>query len=49
LLPDYARPHTAAYTVETLKKLNCEILEHSPYSPDIAPSDYHLFGPFKQA
>jgi histone-lysine N-methyltransferase SETMAR len=49
LLPNYARPHTAAYTIETLKKLNSEILEHSPYSPDIAPSGYHLFGPFKQA
>jgi hypothetical protein len=24
-----------------------EILEHSPYSPDLAPSDFHLFGPLK--
>jgi len=23
--------------------LNCELLEHSPYSPELAPSDYHLF------
>ncbi|CAD6996696.1 unnamed protein product [Ceratitis capitata] len=23
--------------------LNWEIMPHSPYSPDIAPSDYHLF------
>jgi hypothetical protein len=21
---------------------------HPPYSPDLAPSDYHLFGPFKK-
>jgi hypothetical protein len=22
-----------------------EVLEHPPYSPDLAPSDFHLFGP----
>jgi len=22
---------------------NCELLEHPTYSPDLAPSDYHLF------
>jgi len=40
--------HTAADTVESLNKLNFEVLEHLPYSPDFAPSDYHLFGPPKQ-
>jgi hypothetical protein len=24
-----------------------EVLEHPPYSPDLAPSDFHLFGPHK--
>jgi hypothetical protein len=24
-----------------------EVLEHSLYSPDLAPSDFHLFGPLK--
>jgi hypothetical protein len=24
-----------------------EVLEHPPYSPDLAPSDCHLFGPLK--
>jgi hypothetical protein len=24
-----------------------EALEHPPYSPDLAPSDFHLFGPLK--
>jgi hypothetical protein len=24
-------------------KLNWEILDHPPYSPDLAPYDYHLF------
>ena len=49
LLHDNARPHTAAHTVETLQKLNFEMLDHPPYSPDLAPSDFHLFGPLKQA
>jgi hypothetical protein len=26
---------------------NWEVLDHPPYSPDLAPSDYHLFGPLK--
>lgn len=26
-----------------------EVLEHAAYSPDLAPSDYHLFGPLKNA
>ena len=25
-----------------------EVLPHPPYSPDLAPSDYHLFGPMKK-
>jgi hypothetical protein len=29
--------------------LNFEVLEHPPDSPDLAPSDYHLFGPLKDA
>jgi histone-lysine N-methyltransferase SETMAR len=45
---DNACPHTAANTAETLKKLNFEVMEHPPCSPDLAPSDYHLFGPLKQ-
>jgi histone-lysine N-methyltransferase SETMAR len=24
-----------------------EFLPHPPYSPDLAPSDYHIFGPLK--
>ena len=49
LLHDNDRPHTAAHTVETLRKLNFEVLAHPPYSPDIATSDCHLFGPLKEA
>ena len=47
LLHDNARPHTAAQTVETINQLGFEVLEHPAYSPDLAPSDYHIFGPLK--
>jgi len=49
LLHDNAHPHTAAHTVETLQKLKFEVLAHPLYSPDLDPSDYHLFGPLKEA
>ena len=49
LLHDNAHPHTVAHTVETLQKLKFEALAHPPYSPDLAPSDYHLFGPLQEA
>jgi len=48
LLHDNARPHTAAHTVDTLRDLKFEVLKHPPYSPDLAPSDFHLFGPMKE-
>ncbi|EFN81226.1 Histone-lysine N-methyltransferase SETMAR, partial [Harpegnathos saltator] len=28
---------------KVLKSLGWEVLSHPPYSPDLAPSDYHLF------
>lgn len=37
---DNARPHIAQVVKN---RQNWEILPHPPYSPDIAPSDYHLF------
>ena len=49
LLHDNARPHTAAHTAETLRKLKFKVMAHPPYSPDLALSDYHLFGPLKEA
>jgi hypothetical protein len=34
-------------TNETLQNFRWEVLEHPPYSPDLAPSNFHLFGPLK--
>jgi histone-lysine N-methyltransferase SETMAR len=39
-----ARSHTAHLTINTDQKLNWEVLEHPAHSPDLAPSDFHLFG-----
>lgn len=49
LLHDNARPHTAALTVQKLEQLGWETLEHPPYSPDLSPCDFHVFGPLKEA
>ena len=37
LLHDNARPHTAHATVNLLERWGWEILQHPPYSPDLAP------------
>jgi transposase len=43
LLHDNAQLHTAACTRTLLKQFNWELFDHPPYSPDLVPSDYHLF------
>jgi transposase len=47
LLYDNARPHTAAQTNASIKLFNWKIFDHPPYSPDLVPSDYHLFTKMK--
>jgi hypothetical protein len=49
LLHDNAHPHTAACTLETLRKLKWEVMEHPAHSSDLVPSDFHLFGSLKEA
>jgi transposase len=40
---DNERPHAVACTLELLEQFKWETFEHAPYSPDLAPSDHHLF------
>lgn len=40
---DNAPPHKAAITQEFLTKSGLTIIEHPPYSPDLAPCDFGLF------
>ena len=47
-LQDNARPHMAARTMDSIQKLKWNVLQHPPYSPELAPSDYHLLGPLKE-
>jgi len=49
LLHDNVRPHTAAATVSTIEELRFECIPHPPYSPNLAPSYFHDFGPLKDA
>jgi histone-lysine N-methyltransferase SETMAR len=45
---DDARPHTAAATVNHIATFSWERLYHAPYSPDLAPSDFHFFPTLKR-
>ena len=49
MLPhDNARPHAAARTQAVLREFGWEVFEHPAYSPDLAPSDFHLFPALKE-
>jgi histone-lysine N-methyltransferase SETMAR len=49
LLQDNPRAPTAAATVSTIQELRFECIPHSPYSSNLVPSDFHVFGPLKAA
>lgn len=43
LLVDNAKPHTTEVVRQTLENFRWEVTPHPPYSPDLSPTDYHLF------
>lgn len=43
LQQDNAKPHTSKVTLQKIEELQFDLLPHPAYSPDLAPSDYHLF------
>jgi len=45
---DNALAHGALATQKKLAHLGFQCLDHPPYSPDLAPSDYHLFPGLKK-
>ncbi|KAA5582499.1 hypothetical protein F3H14_37350, partial [Pseudomonas aeruginosa] len=42
-----ARVHTCVKAMAKINELKYDLLSHPPYSPDIAPSDFHLFPKLK--
>jgi histone-lysine N-methyltransferase SETMAR len=46
---DNARSHTSLRTREHITKMGWMVLPHPPYSPDLAPLDFHFFGSLKDA
>jgi hypothetical protein len=48
LLHDNARPHAAARTQAMLLEFGCAVFEHPACSPDLPPSDFHLFPKLKE-
>jgi histone-lysine N-methyltransferase SETMAR len=49
LVHDNTRPHTNPRTRKAITTIGWTVLPHPPYSPDLAPSDYHIFGLMKDA
>ena len=45
---DNARPHTCIVSMAKIAELKYDLLHHPPYSPDLAPSDFHLFPNLKK-
>ena len=49
LLHDNGRPHTSRHTTAEIVIIGWEVLPYPPYSLDLAPSDFHLYGSLKEA
>jgi len=45
---DNALAHRTLASQKKLAYLGFQCLDHAPYSPDLAPSDYHLFSGLKK-
>lgn len=45
---DNASSHTASRTIEFLRASNVKLMDHPPYSPDLAPYDFYLFPSIKE-
>jgi hypothetical protein len=43
MLHDNAFPHIAAATQDLITTFGWEQFNHPPYSPDLVPSDFHVF------
>jgi histone-lysine N-methyltransferase SETMAR len=48
LQQDKARPHTSAATTDAFVCVGFTVLPHPAYSPDLAPTDFHLFPKLKE-
>ena len=46
---DNARPHANLKTCEVISSFGWKTISHLLYSPDLAWSDCHLFGPLKES
>ena len=46
---DTARPHTDLKTHKVISYFGWTTISHAPYSPDLALSDFHLFGALKES
>jgi histone-lysine N-methyltransferase SETMAR len=44
---DNAGLHTCLKTQKAITQFGYSVLPHPPYGPDVAPSDFHLFGALK--
>jgi len=48
MLHDNARPHVARTVISYLEQEHIAVIDHPPYSPDLAPCDFWLFSYIKR-